>query len=84
MAKATSPNAVPKEEKVQNWIVFISVLVPLAVAVLLFMPAKITSLGDWVFFLPHLNAVINTAASLALILAIVFVKQKNISFMVLP
>jgi len=77
MAKATSPNALPKEEKVQNWIVFISVLIPLAVAVLLFMPAKITSLGDWVFFLPHLNAVINTAASLALILAIFFVKQKK-------
>ena len=79
MAKATSSKALPKEEKVQNWIVFISVLIPLAVAVLLFMPAKITSLGEWVFFLPHLNAVINTAASLALILAIVFVKQKKYS-----
>jgi putative membrane protein len=77
MAKATNPKTLPKEEKVQNWIVFISVLIPLAVAVLLFMPTKITSLGDWVYFLPHLNAVINTAASLALILAIVFVKKKS-------
>jgi putative membrane protein len=33
------------------------------------MPAKLDSLGDWVFFLPHLNAVINSAASVALILA---------------
>ena len=65
------------EEKVQNWIVLISIAIPLAVAVLLFMPTKITSLGDWVYFLPHLNAVINSAASIALILALVFVKQKK-------
>lgn len=65
------------EEKVQNWIVIISIAIPLAVAVLLFMPSKITSLGDWVYFLPHLNAVINSAASIALILALVFVKQKK-------
>jgi putative membrane protein len=66
-----------KEEKVQNWIVIISIAIPLAVAVLIFMPSKISTLGDWVYFLPHLNAVINTAASIALILALVFVKQKK-------
>jgi putative membrane protein len=68
------------EAKVKNWIVGISVAIPLAVAVLLFMPSKITSLGDWVYFLPHLNAVINTAASVALILAIIFVKQKKYTY----
>ncbi len=69
-----------QEAKVKNWIIAISVVIPLAVAVLLFMPAKITSLGEWVYFLPHLNAVINTAASLALILGLVFIKNKKYSY----
>lgn len=68
------------EGKVKNWIVGISIVIPLAVAVLLFMPAKITALGDWVYFLPHLNAVINSAASVALIVALIFVKQKKYAY----
>nr|WP_233553677.1 DUF420 domain-containing protein [Algoriphagus lacus] len=68
------------EAKVKNWIIGVSVAIPLAVAVLLFMPTKITALGDWVYFLPHLNAVINTAASIALILGLVFIKQKKYSY----
>lgn len=68
------------EAKVKNWIIGLSVSIPLAVAVLLFMPTKITSLGDWVYFLPHLNAVINTAASIALVVALIFVKQKKYNY----
>jgi putative membrane protein len=77
MVKIDPSNSLPNEEKVQNWIVVISIAIPLAVAVLVFMPSKVTSFGGWVYFLPHLNAVINSAASFALILAIVFVKKKN-------
>ena len=69
-----------EEAKVKNWIIGISIAIPLAVAVLLFMPAKITALGDWVYFLPHLNAVINSAASVALILGLVFIKQKKYNY----
>ena len=65
------------EAKVKNWIIGISIAIPLAVAVLLFMPAKLTSLGGWVYVLPHLNAVINSAASVALVIALLFVKQKK-------
>lgn len=72
--------ALQNEAKVKNWIIGVSVLIPLAVAVLLFMPTKITALGDWVYFLPHLNAVINTAASIALIIGLVFIKQKKYSY----
>lgn len=68
------------EAKVKNWIIGISIVIPLAVAVLLFMPAKITALGDWVYFLPHLNAVINTTASVALIIGLIFVKQKKYGY----
>ncbi len=77
MAKVNSSSPILNEDKVQNWIVIVSIAIPLVVAILLFMPSKITSLGDWVYFLPHLNAVINTATSFALILAILFVKRKN-------
>ncbi|MEN2282355.1 DUF420 domain-containing protein [Algoriphagus sp. SE2] len=68
------------ENKVKNWIVAISVIIPVAVAVLLFMPAKVDVGSDWVYFLPHLNAVINSAATIALILGLVFIKNKNIAF----
>jgi putative membrane protein len=69
-----------EEAKVKNWIIGISIAIPLAVAVLLFMPTKITVLGDWVYFLPHLNAVINSAASVALIIGLIFIKQKKYTY----
>lgn len=77
MGKTNTANLAPQEAKVKNWIIGISIAIPLVVAVLLFMPTKLTSLGGWVYFLPHLNAIINSAASVALILALVFIKQKK-------
>ena len=79
MVKGNSP-ILQDESKVKNWIIGISIAIPIAVAVLLFMPSKISAFGDWVYFLPHLNAVMNTAASIALILALIFVKKKNYSY----
>jgi len=78
MEKKINLPADQQEAKVRKWIIGISVAIPIAVAVLLFMPAKVTSLGGWVYFLPHLNAVINTAASIALLCGLVFIKQKKI------
>lgn len=80
MEETTNINFKKSEAKFRNLIMGISIAIPLAVAVLLFMPAKLDSLGDWVFFLPHLNAVINSAASVALILALVFIKRGNITY----
>ncbi|NVJ85895.1 MAG: DUF420 domain-containing protein [Algoriphagus sp.] len=68
------------EAKVKNWIIFVSVLVPLLVAVLLFMPEKVDVGAEWVYFLPHLNAVINSAASIALLLGLMFVKKKMYNY----
>lgn len=68
------------EAKVKNWIIAISIVIPVAVAVLLFMPQKLDVGAEWVYFLPHLNAVMNSAASIALILGLVFVKQKKYSY----
>jgi putative membrane protein len=44
------------------------------------MPTKLELGSDLVYFLPHLNAVINTAATVALIAALVFIKNKNIAY----
>lgn len=58
----------------------LSVAIPLVVALLIFSPSKFAVEGDWVYFLPHLNAVLNTATSLALIAGLVFIKQKKTNY----
>lgn len=63
-----------------TWIVIISVIVPVFVAWLLFMPNKFDLGYDWIYFLPHLNAVINSAATVALILGLLFIKNNKITF----
>jgi putative membrane protein len=72
--------AVKKEKTYIRLIGVLSVVVPLLVAVLLFMPTKVNVGAEWVSFLPHLNAVINSATSLALVAGLVFIKQKNIAY----
>lgn len=76
----TNNSMLQNEAKVKNWIIAISIIIPVAVAVLLFMPQKIDVGAEWVYFLPHLNAVINTTASLALILGLIFVKNKKYNY----
>jgi len=60
-----------------NVIVAVSVLIPVAVAVLLFMPSKISIFGEWTYKLPHFNAVINSLTSLLLVLSFYFIKYKK-------
>ncbi|WP_192351658.1 DUF420 domain-containing protein [Algoriphagus sp. Y33] len=66
------------EGRVKGWIIAISVIIPVVVAVLIFMPSKIDLGVEWVYFLPHLNAVINSAATVALIMGLLFIKRGNI------
>ncbi|WPR74277.1 DUF420 domain-containing protein [Algoriphagus sp. NG3] len=73
-------NLLQNEGKVKGWIIGISVVIPVAVAVLLFMPSKLDLGSDWVYFLPHLNAVINTAATVALVAGLLFIKRGNIPY----
>jgi len=68
------------DKGVVRWISVIAVIVPVLVAVLLFMPTKIDVASNWVYFLPHLNAVINSAATVALIAGVIFVKKGNILY----
>src|SRR5690554_2597050 len=62
-----------------TWIVVISVIVTVLVSVLLFMPDKLDVSHDWIYFLPHLNAVINSAAAIALIMGLYFIINGTIN-----
>ncbi len=73
-------NAAIEERTGYVWVItVISIVVPLAVALLIFMPARLET-GDWVKFLPHLNAAINTSTSLLLLLGLYFIKRNKIAY----
>ncbi len=55
----------------------LSIVIPLLVAVLIYLPQKLT-LGTWVYGLPMLNAILNSATTVLLICGLVFIKQKKI------
>ena len=55
------------------WIV--SLVIPMAVAILLFKPSELVKAGEWVRFLPTLNAVLNSTTAILLITAVVAVKN---------
>tara|TARA_R110002020_G_scaffold99906_3_gene236785 strand:+ start:1732 stop:2286 length:555 start_codon:yes stop_codon:yes gene_type:complete len=78
--QAKNNSLLENEGKVKGWIVAISVVIPVVVAVLIFMPSKIDLGSEWVYFLPHLNAVINSAATVALVAGLVFIKKGNIPY----
>lgn len=61
-------------------ITVLSVVVPLLVAVLLFMPAKLTIEGDWINYLPHINGLLNTAAAIALLVGFWAIKNGYVSY----
>ena len=64
-------------KKSMLWIRVFSIAIPVAVAVLLGLPTKL-DLGDWVYVLPDVIGVINTLTAIALVMALIAVKRKNI------
>lgn len=78
--QAKTNNLLKNEVKVKGWIIAISVVIPIVVAILIYMPSKLDLGVEWIYFLPHLNAVINSAATLALIAGLLFIKSGNISY----
>ena len=61
-----------------NTIIAISIVIPLAVAALILLPQKIDA-GSWVYFLPDLNAVINSLTAILLVLAVIMVRRGNVA-----
>lgn len=60
-------------------IVGLSIVIPVAVAVLLFMPYRLGPRADWVYLLPHLHGVLNSLTTVFLLVGVYFIKQKNIN-----
>ncbi len=66
-------------EKKSNIIISIlSIVIPVVVAVLLFMPQRLEG-GNWAYMLPHLNALINSLTAIALIAGVIFIKGGKIN-----
>ena len=55
----------------------LSVVIPIVVAFLIYKPIDTKIEGLNVYFLPHLNAVLNSGTFICLILAFLFIKQKQ-------
>lgn len=70
--------AIRSEAKSKLTINIVSVVVPVAVAVLLAFPNKL-DLGGWTKNLSHAIGTINTLTTLALIAGLIFIKQKKIN-----
>lgn len=59
-------------------ILILSIVIPILVALLIFTPFKMGLSGEWVSFLPTLNAILNTTTAICLIVAVIAVKQGNV------
>lgn len=66
------------EKKFFTAIVIVSILIPVVVAVLLYLPESLRPQNLDVAIFPHINAVLNTLTALCLIIGFVFIKNKNI------
>ena len=69
---------IENQKKSNIFINTISIVVPLVVAILLGLPAKL-DLGGWTRSLPHVIGTINSLTTIALILGLAFIKLKKIS-----
>jgi len=63
------------ERKYRNWIIVISLAIPLVVGLLMYAPIAGNYNRSWVEWLPHINAVINALTSVLLIAGVVFIKS---------
>ena len=67
-----------KDKKYLNFIKVVSVVIPFAVAVLIYLPGRLT-IGEWAKNLPLVNAILNSTTTVLLIAALVSIKKKQIN-----
>ena len=67
-----------KEINYKIIIFLLSVLIPVIVALLLFMPDKMSFNGNWQMVLPHLNGIINTITAAILVFGFIMIRNKRI------
>lgn len=71
--------SLPNDKKYNRIINIIAVAIPVVVAILLNPRIPKVDLGEWTQMLPHLNGIINSLTSLALLAGFYFIKQNNIA-----
>ncbi len=60
------------------WLIIIaSILVPGIVAYFLFGPQKIGEVSQWHYYLPHINAILNSLTASLLLLGLVFIRNNH-------
>lgn len=67
-----------QERKANRLINVLSIAIPVAVAVLLGIRQKV-DLGSWTTYLTLLNAIINSATAVLLLMGLYFIRQRNIA-----
>lgn len=72
--------SIKEENKYLILIWVLSIGVPVAVAVLLFMPYRLGLGSEWINLLPHLNAALNSTTAVVLMIGLVFIKSKKIEY----
>jgi putative membrane protein len=55
-----------------------SIIIPLIVGILLFLPGKSTFEGNWNLLLPHINGTINTVTALMLVLGFIMIRNGKV------
>ncbi|MDQ3393513.1 MAG: DUF420 domain-containing protein [Bacteroidota bacterium] len=61
-------------------ITILSIVVPLLVAILLFMPTKLNVEGNWINYLPHIIGTLNSATAIALLFGFWAIKNNKVDY----
>lgn len=64
--------------RLRGIIILVSVLVPVVVAILMFLPGSARVMDLNVGFIPHLNAVLNTATACCLVISLAAILRRNV------
>jgi len=67
-----------KEQKLLRIIIGVSIIIPIAVAVLIYLPDKNQDFGGWVKQIPAFNAMVNSVTAFVLLIAFIAIKKKNV------
>lgn len=71
-----------KENENRNMIIIwvLSIIIPVVVALLMFIPTRGGENASWVYALPHLNSVLNSTTVLVLISGFILVKKGHVQY----
>lgn len=71
-----------KENESRNMIIIwvLSILIPVVVALLMFLPTRGGANASWVYALPHLNSILNSSTVVILISGYLFIRKGHVQY----